>query len=176
MLGVGQVCPPKNHYKEIIKFLKEKNVVCIADEVQAGFGRIGSHFWTFEYYDVLPDIVTLGKPMGNGLPVAAVVTTKEIAQAFKERGLEFFSSFGGNPVSMAAINAVLDVMEEEKLQENAKIVGDYLLENLNLIKKECPYIGDVRGHGFFIGIDFVTDRESKTRNQDLAKKISIKLR
>lgn len=122
----GQIIPPKNYYKELYQLLKEKDVVCIGDEVQTGFARLGENYWAFEYYGVVPDILTIGKAMGNGFPVAAVVCTKEIAESFQKRDIEFFSTYGGNPLSVTAASAVLDVIEWQKLQENAKETGNYL--------------------------------------------------
>ena len=126
--------------------------VCIADEVQVGFGRVGTHFWAFETQGVVPDIVTLGKPIGNGHPLAAVVTTPEIADAF-DNGMEYFNTFGGNPVSCAVGMAVLDVIEDEGLQENARQVGAYLLERLSTLKEKssadrrCSRAGALPGRG-----------------------------
>jgi 4-aminobutyrate aminotransferase-like enzyme len=133
--------------------------VCIADEVQVGFGRVGSHFWGFETQDVVPDIVTMGKPMGNGHPLAAVATTRAIAEAFAN-GMEYFNTFGGNPVSCAVGSAVLDVIAEEGLQENALRVGEHLLQGLRGLMARHTLIGDVRGLGLFIGVELVRDRET----------------
>src|SRR5216683_2234735 len=116
--------------------------VCIADEVQVGFGRLGKHFWGFESQGVVPDIVVLGKPIGNGFPLAAVVTTPEIANSFNN-GMEFFSTFGGNPVSCAIGLAVLDVLAEEQLQENALRVGTHLMDSLHRLMEKHTLIGDV---------------------------------
>ncbi len=134
--------------------------VCIADEVQVGFGRLGTHFWGFETQSVVPDIVVLGKPIGNAFPLAAVVTTPEIANSFNN-GMEFFSTFGGNPVACAAGLAVLDVLEEEKLQQRALRVGSHLIEGLKALQARYALIGDVRGSGLFLGIDLVLDRETR---------------
>ena len=128
--------------------------MCVADEVQTGFGRAGSHFWTFETQGVVPDIVTLGKPIGNGHPLAAVITTPEIAQSFTN-GMEYFNTFGGNPVSCAAGLAVLDVIRDEELQTNAAQVGDFLKDGLRQLQNQHPLIGDVRGIGLFLGIELV---------------------
>jgi len=128
--------------------------------VQVGFGRLGTHFWGFETQDVVPDIVVLGKPIGNAFPLAAVVTTPEIAASFAN-GMEFFSTFGGNPVACAAGLAVLDVLREERLPENALRIGNHLLKRLRRLQERHPIIGDVRGSGLFLGIDLVTDRESR---------------
>ena len=170
----GQVPLPKDYLKIIYKNIRKKGGVCISDEVQTGFGRLGKYFWGFEMHNVVPDLVILGKPMGNGHPIGAVITTDEISKSF-ERGVEFFSSFGGNPVSCAAGLAVLDVIEEENLQNNAKNVGDYYLKQLNILKKEFSCIGDVRGAGLFLGIEIV-EKNSKKPNTVLAQKLKNELR
>lgn len=143
----GQVVFPCGYLKACYAVVRAAGGVCIADEVQVGFGRLGEFFWGFELQGVVPDIVVLGKPMGNGFPVAGVVTTSEIARAF-DNGMEFFSTFGGNPVACAAGLAVLDVLEEERLQENASRVGAYLISRL----REMDFV-DVRGCGLFIGVE-----------------------
>ena len=155
----GQVVLPDNYLKEAFKHVREAGGVCIADEVQVGFGRVGSHFWAFETQDVVPDIVTLGKPIANGHPMAVVVTTPEIAAAF-HNGMEYFNTFGGNPVSCAIGMAVLDVIEKEHLQENAQRVGYRLLKGFEKLKENFPLIGDVRGQGLFIGVELVKNRET----------------
>jgi 4-aminobutyrate aminotransferase-like enzyme len=131
--------------------------------------------WGFETYGVAPDIVTLGKPMGNGHPLAAVVTTPEIAAAFGER-LEYFNTFGGNPVSCAAGLAVLDVLEREGLQSNAERVGKYMKAKLAALGKSHAAIGDVRGAGLFIGVDLVRDRETREPAPDLARQVADGMR
>jgi len=152
----GQIVLPEGYLQESYKHVRKAGGVCIADEVQTGFGRVGTHFWGFETQDVVPDIVTMGKPIGNGHPIGAVVTTPEIAQSFNT-GMEFFSTTGGNTVSCAVGLAVLDVIENLKLQENALVVGNYLLKRLNALKEDHPIIGDVRGIGLFIGVELVRD-------------------
>lgn len=117
--------PKIDYYQEVYKVVKEHGGVCIADEVQTGLGRVGNHFWAFQEYGLAPDIVTIGKSLGNGFPISAVVCTKEIAASFKKTGINYGSSFGGNPVSLAAGHAVLDFVEKENLQKNSKIVGEY---------------------------------------------------
>ena len=154
----GQVPLAPGYLKTIKPFLEKHKILTITDEVQTGFGRLGDYFWGFEMHDIVPDIVILGKPMGNGHPIAAVVTTKEISDAFST-GMEFFSSFGGNPVSCEAANAVLDVIEEEKLKQNAKETGDYFLSSLTSLQKDFPVIGNIRGSGLFIGIEFINNEE-----------------
>lgn len=148
----GQVPLTKNYLREVYPKIREQGGICISDEVQVGFGRLGKYFWGYEMYDVVPDIVILGKPMGNGHPIGAVVTTDEIAQSF-DNGLEFFSSFGGNPVSCAIGEAVLDVIEKEELQQHAKVVGHYLKEELKKLQLKYPEIADIRGEGLFVGVE-----------------------
>jgi 4-aminobutyrate aminotransferase-like enzyme/Ser/Thr protein kinase RdoA (MazF antagonist) len=156
----GQIVFPPNYLAEVYRHVRAAGAVCIADEVQVGFGRLGTHFWGFETQGVVPDIVVLGKPIGNAFPLAAVITTQEIADSFSN-GMEFFSTFGGNPVSCAAGLAVLDVLEEEKLQQNALRVGSHLIDALRALQTRHALIGDVRGSGLFLGIDLVLDRESR---------------
>src|SRR5499427_4936642 len=120
----GQIVFPPEYLTEVYRHVRAAGGVCIADEVQVGFGRLGTHFWGFETQGVSPDIVVLGKPIGNAFPLAAVITTPEIAASF-DNGMEFVSTFGGNPVSCAVGSAVLDVLREERLQENALDVGHH---------------------------------------------------
>ncbi len=155
----GQIIFPKGYLKEAFKHVRNAGGVCIADEVQVGFGRMGDKFWGFETQGVVPDIVTLGKPIGNGHPIGAVVTTREIAESFTT-GMEFFSTTGGNTVSCAVGMAVLDEIENEKLQGNAKKVGAHLLKRLKQLMKTHSIIGDVRGRGLFVGVELVRDRET----------------
>ena len=172
----GQIELPKGYLKNIFKLVRKKNALCIADEVQTGFGRVGSNFWAFEEHEIVPDIVTLGKPMGNGHPIAAVITTKKIADTFNN-GMEYFNSFGGNPVSCAVGNAVLDVIEKENLQKNSKIVGNYFLTNLRNIQKKFPnYISKISGKGLFIGIDLIINGNFLLPNPKLATKLINSLR
>jgi 4-aminobutyrate aminotransferase-like enzyme len=147
----------------------------VADEVQPGFGRTGSHFWGFEADGLEPDIVTLGKPMGNGHPIAAVVTRSELASTFSESG-GYFNTFGGNPVSAAAALAVLDVIEGENLQKNALKIGRHIADGLWLLADVHDCIGDVRGNGLFIAVELVTDRDEKTPATELAGRIVNELR
>jgi 4-aminobutyrate aminotransferase-like enzyme len=133
--------------------------LCIADEVQTGYGRIGTHFYAFEAQEAVPDIVVLGKPIGNVHPISAVITTAEIADAF-DNGMEFFSTFGGNTVSCAVGLAVLEVLQKENLQDNALRVGRRLLEGLDRFKDRYPIVGDVRGCGLFLGVELVRDRKT----------------
>jgi 4-aminobutyrate aminotransferase-like enzyme/Ser/Thr protein kinase RdoA (MazF antagonist) len=156
----GQIVFPPNYLSEVYKYARSEGAACIADEVQVGFGRLGTHFWGFGTQGVVPDIVVFGKPMGNAFPLAAVVTTREIAASFAN-GMEFFSTFGGNPVACAAGLAVLDVLRDENLQQNALTVGTQWLRDLRELQARQPLIGDVRGLGLFLGIDLVTDRETR---------------
>ena len=172
----GQIELPKGYLKNIFKLVRKKNALCIADEVQTGFGRVGSNFWAFQEHGIVPDIVTLGKPMGNGHPIAAVVTTKKIADTFNN-GMEYFNSFGGNPVSCAVGNAVLDVIEKDNLQKNSKVVGDYFIKKLIQIQKKFPdYISKISGKGLFIGIDFICNGDFLLPDAKLATKLINTLR
>jgi len=174
----GQVIPPPEYLRDVIKHVHAAGGVVIADEVQTGMGRVGEKFWAFQLQgdDVVPDIVTMGKPMGNGFPVSAVACRRELAEAFGN-GMEYFNTFGGNPVSCAAVLAVMDIIEKEKLQENAHHVGEYMMARLKDLRKKYPkLIGDVRGIGLFAGIDLVNDVEKRTPATDMAKRILMSLR
>jgi 4-aminobutyrate aminotransferase-like enzyme/Ser/Thr protein kinase RdoA (MazF antagonist) len=155
----GQIVPPAGYLREVFEHVRSAGGLCVVDEVQVGMGRVGTHMWAFETQGVVPDIVTMGKPIGNGHPLGAVVTTPEIARSFAN-GMEFFSSFGGNPVSMAVGLAVLDVIEEERLRERAERVGGYLMDGFRVLAGQHPQIGDVRGAGLFIGVELVRDRQT----------------
>ena len=152
----GQIEPPPGYLAAAFDHVRRAGGVCVADEVQVGFGRVGDAFWAFELQGVVPDVVTLGKPMGNGHPVAAVVTTREIADSFAN-GMEYFSTFGGNPVSCAAARAVLAEIRMRGLREHAREVGGLLLRRLAELASRHPIIGDVRGRGLFLGMEFVRD-------------------
>jgi 4-aminobutyrate aminotransferase-like enzyme/Ser/Thr protein kinase RdoA (MazF antagonist) len=156
----GQIVFPRGYLAEVYRHVRAMGGVCIADEVQVGFGRLGTHFWGFETQGVVPDIVVLGKPIGNGFPLAAVITTPEIAASF-DNGMEFFSTFGGNPVSCAAGLAVLDVLEKERLQENALQIGNRFIAGLKELQAHRPLIGDVRGSGLFLGLDLIQNSETR---------------
>ena len=155
----GQIVLPPNYLSQVYRLVREAGGVCIADEVQVGFGRVGTHFWGFETQGVAPDIITLGKPMGNGHPIGAVVTTPEIAESFWN-GMEYFNTFGGNPVSCAVGLSVLNVMESEQLQQHALTVGIYLKESLSNLMTMYPLIGDLRGEGLFLGLELVRHAET----------------
>lgn len=152
----GQVVYPPGYLQAAYAMVRAKGGICIADEVQCGFGRVGSAFWAFETQGVVPDIVVMGKPIGNGHPLAAVVTTPDLAAKFAN-GMEYFNSFGGNPVSMAVGHAVLDVIEGEDLQAKALATGDWLLGRFREMAGRYPLIGDARGRGLFLGVELVRD-------------------
>lgn len=165
----GQVPLTPGYLEDVYQYVRSRGGVCISDEVQTGFGRLGQFFWGYEMQQVVPDIVVLGKPMGNGHPIGAVITTDSIADSF-DNGMEFFSSFGGNPVSCEVGKAVLSVIKEEKLQENALLVGNYFKESLKSLQSRFPVIGDIRGHGLFLGIELIKD-DSLNPNTKLAQLI-----
>ncbi|MEM7765747.1 MAG: aminotransferase class III-fold pyridoxal phosphate-dependent enzyme, partial [Pseudomonadota bacterium] len=148
----GQIVPPSDYLQHAYRHVREAGGVCIADEVQTGLGRLGEYFWGFEHQGVVPDIVVLGKPMGNGYPLAAVLTTPEIAQRF-DSGMEFFATFGGASVACAAGLEVLRIIDDERLADNAAAVGGYLLNGLRSLSQRWPLLADVRGIGLFIGVE-----------------------
>ena len=157
----GQIVLPQGYLGRVYDAVRNAGGVCIADEVQTGYGRIGTHFYGFEKYGVIPDIVVLGKPIGNGHPIGAVITTREIADSF-DNGMEFFSTFGGNNVSCAVGLAVLEVVQEEGLQQHALRVGERLLEGLRELQQRYTLIEDVRGSGLHLGVELVRDHEPAT--------------
>lgn len=158
--GVGGVTAgAPNYFEEAYRIVREHGGVCIADEVQTGFGRTGAHYWGFQNFGVEPDIVTMAKGFGNGVPLAAVTTRREIAAVLAQR--LHFNTFGGNPVSMAAGLAVMDVIEAEGLQENARVVGARLLDGLGRLQRRHRLIGDVRGLGLMLGVELVTDPHTR---------------
>lgn len=164
----GQVEPPAGYFPAAYAHARAAGALCIADEVQVGFGRVGDALWGFELDGVVPDVVTLGKPIGNGHPMGAVVTTPEIARAFAN-GMEFFSTFGGNPVSAVIGLAVLDVLREEGLQERAREVGGHFRDGLAALMDRHATVGDVRGRGLFLGAEIVSDREVPTPSRRVAR-------
>lgn len=157
----GQIIFPDGYLAPVYEAVRAAGGVCIADEVQTGYGRIGTHFWAFEKYGVVPDIVVLGKPIGNGHPIGAVITTRAIADSFAN-GMEFFSTFGGNNVSCAIGLAVLEVVHEDKLQAHAQRVGEQLLKGLRELQQHHDIIVDVRGSGFFLGVELIADHKPAT--------------
>jgi len=169
----GVILPPSGYLARCVKAVRNAGGVYIADEVQTGLGRFGTSFWAFqhchppgfgvdnsEFEPVVPDIVTIGKPFGNGMPLAALVTTRSIASAFEDTGVEYFNTFGGNPVSAAAGLAVLDTIEQEQLQKRARDVGGYLKQRFVDLMGHLDIIGDVRGSGFFLGVELVRNRNT----------------
>jgi 4-aminobutyrate aminotransferase-like enzyme/Ser/Thr protein kinase RdoA (MazF antagonist) len=157
----GQIPLPPGYLSEAYRHVRAAGGVCIADEVQTGLGRVGGHWWAFEEHGVVPDIVTMGKPLGNGHPLGAVVTTADVAARFAN-GMEYFNTFGGNPVSCAIGREVLAVIRREELRRNAVSTGNALVERLHALGERHQLIGDVRGSGLFLGIELVTDRDSRT--------------
>ncbi len=155
----GQIIPPPGYLQHAYEHVRAAGGLCIADEVQVGFGRVGSAMWAFETQGVIPDIVTLGKPIGNGHPLAAVITRPEIADAFNT-GMEYFNTFGGNPVSCAIGLAVLEVIRNENLAANATHVGGLIKQGLESLQQKHALIGDVRGMGLFLGAELVRDRNT----------------
>jgi len=155
----GAVVYPVDYLKNAFAHVRQAGGVCISDEVQTGFGRTGSHYWGFETQGVIPDIVTMAKGIGNGLPLAAVVTTPAIAQTLMQR--IHFNTFGGNPVSCAAGKAVLEVIDREKCQQNCLDVGSRIKTGLFKLKDKYETIGDVRGEGLMLGLELVKDRQTK---------------
>ncbi len=172
----GQVILPRGYLSQVYRHVRQEGGVCIADEVQTGFGRMGTDFWGFQTQGVTPDIVTMAKAIGNGFPMAAVITTPEIEASVVKTGLQYFNTCGGNPVSCAVGRAVLDVIEEEGLQENALRVGGYLLEKLRQLQARYSQIGDVRGQGLFIGIELVKNPHTLEPAPEIAREVSEKLR
>jgi 4-aminobutyrate aminotransferase-like enzyme/Ser/Thr protein kinase RdoA (MazF antagonist) len=150
----GQIELPKGFLKQAYQNIRKAGGLCISDEVQVGCGRMGKTFWGFQLHDVLPDIVTIGKPLGNGHPLAAVACTPEVAEKFAN-GMEYFNTFGGNPVSCSIGTEVLRVVKEEGLQRNALQVGNYLKSELKRLATKFPILGDIRGQGLFLGIELV---------------------
>ena len=166
----GQLILPDGFLKRSFELVRDAGGICIADEVQIGFGRVGTDFWGFETAHVQPDIVTMGKSMGNGHPLSVVVTTKDIADKFNN-GMEYFNSFGGNPVSCAVGKAVLRALEEEKMQQNANKIGKYLLQELKGLQSEFSLIGEVRGKGLFVGIELIKNKSNLSPAYKEAKKV-----
>ncbi|XP_075398171.1 5-phosphohydroxy-L-lysine phospho-lyase isoform X2 [Tenrec ecaudatus] len=159
----GQIIPPKGYFPRVAEHIRRAGGVFVADEIQVGFGRVGEHFWAFQLQgeDFVPDIVTMGKPIGNGHPLACVATTQAVARAFEATGVEYFNTFGGSPVSCAVGLAVLEVLEKEQLQTHAAHVGSTLMGLLEQQKDKHPIIGDVRGAGLFIGVDLIQDEATR---------------
>jgi 4-aminobutyrate aminotransferase-like enzyme len=171
----GNIVHPDGYLAAAFDHARRTGALCISDEVQVGFGRFGRTFWGFEDQGVVPDIVTMGKPIGNGHPLAAVATTREIATSF-DRGMKYFNTFGGNPVSCEVGLAVLDEIRDRALQHNAAEVGAYFLDRLRRLQDNHAAIGDVRGRGLYIGVDLVSDRDDRTPDAALAERVSEQLK
>ncbi|MCX7558124.1 aminotransferase class III-fold pyridoxal phosphate-dependent enzyme [Sulfitobacter sp. F26204] len=150
----GQIIPPKGYLAAVYQKVRAAGGICIADEVQTGLGRLGTHYFGFEGQEVSPDIVVLGKPIGNGHPLGVLVTTKEVAQSF-DNGIEFFSTFGGSTLSCRIGGEVLDIVDDEALQENARVVGEQLMTGLKSLEVKYDCVGDVRGMGLFLGLELI---------------------
>ena len=171
----GVVAPPAGYLSRVAEIVRDAGALFVADEVQPGFGRTGRHFWGFEADGVAPDIVTMGKPMGNGHPLSAVVTRRDLVDRFSGFG-RYFNTFGGNPVSCAAGLAVLDIIDSENLQQNALEVGQHLIDGLWKLADDHLCIGDVRGTGLFLAVELVTDRDERTPATELTGRIVNDLR
>lgn len=167
----GTVEAPSGYFDQVYQTVRAAGGLVIADEVQSGFCRTGEHWWGFEHDTVVPDIVTLGKPMGAGHPLAAVVTTPEIAARFAATS-DYFNTFGGNPVSAAVGKAVIDVIDDEGLLGNVTRVGAYVKMGLKRLQDRHDIIGDVRGRGLFLSVDLVKDRTLKTPDAEAARKMA----
>ena len=170
----GQIIPPDGYLKDVYKRIRAAGGVCIADEVQTGLGRLGDYYFGFEQQKVVPDIVVLGKPIGNGHPLAVLVTTKDIADSFA-KGPEFFSTFGGSNLSCVIGKEVLDIVDDEELMQNAKKMGDILLSGLRQLKDKYDIVGDVRGYGLFVGLDLVTDKQSRKPSGAIAEYVKNRM-
>ncbi len=166
---------PPRYLEKVYEYVRAGGGVCIADEVQTGLGRMGTSFWAFEDQHVVPDIVVMGKPLGNGHPIGAVATTRAIADAF-DNGMEYFSTFGGNTVSCAVGLAVFDVVRDAGLQAHALQVGNCLLDGLRPLASRHEVIGDIRGSGLFLGVELVRDRETREPAGEEASFVANRMR
>lgn len=171
----GQIIPPPGYLAEVYARIRAAGGICIADEVQTGLGRLGDYYFGFEEQKALPDIVVLGKPIGNGHPLGVVVTTRTIADAFAQ-GPEYFSTFGGSTLSCRIGKEVLDIVDDEGLMENARLMGNALLEGMHHLAEKHDPIGDVRGYGLFIGVDLVTNRDSREPATAIADYVKNRMR
>lgn len=171
----GIFTEPAGFLKKALDVVHAAGALYIADEVQPGFGRMGSHMWGFMRHDIVPDIAVMGKPMGNGMPIAAAVMKAGIQERFG-KDIRYFNTFGANHVSIAAASAVLDVIEEDKLMENALTTGNYMLEGMRKLQQKFDCIGDVRGAGLFLGLEFVKHRSTLEPNGALSLDVVNRLR
>jgi len=171
----GVLAEPKGFFRKTAKLVREKGGIFIADEVQPGFGRTGDSMWGFQRHGLIPDIVVMGKPMGNGMPIAGIAVRSELVEDFGKQ-IRYFNTFGANTVCIAAAQAVLDVIRDEKLMENAGEVGRYMRESMIQAVGGFERVGDVRGAGLFIGLDFVKNRDTKEPDGELGLAVVNRLR
>ncbi len=169
----GTVTPPKEFFKIVYDIVRQHGGLCIADEVQGGFGRTGTHYWSHQNWDVKPDIITMAKGIGNGAPLAAMTTTEPISKVMTNR--IHFNTFGGNPISMTQGLATMEVIEAEGIQENALKIGNHLKEAFTALADKHPLIGDVRGMGLMLGVELVKDRKTKEPAKAEAAEVMEKL-
>lgn len=173
--GEGLPTVPPAYLQQVVAHVHAAGGLFISDEVQAGFGRSGEQMWGHQLYGVVPDIVTLGKPMGNGHPIGGVVTRSDLLNEFRDRSM-YFNTFAGNPVSCAAAMAVLEVLEDEQLLANAVTLGAYVRQGLRKLQDKHELIGDVRGHGLFFGVDLVSDRKTRQAATAEARRVVNEMR
>ena len=156
----GAIVPPPEFFPIIYEIVREHGGICIADEVQGGFGRTGENYWSHQHWGVKPDMITMAKGIGNGAPLAAMTTTADISRAMAKR--IHFNTYGGNPVSVTQGLATLEVIDAEGIQENARVVGTYLKDALLDLQQKHKLIGEVRGLGLMLGVELVSDPRNKT--------------
>jgi len=166
----GLFCEPSDLLRPVAAVVRKAGGLFVADEVQCGFGRSGTHMWGYQRHGIIPDIVTMGKPMGNGYPVAGIAVRPDVVEEFGH-AMRYFNTFGGNTVAMAAAKATLDVIQDEGLIENANMVGSYILGRLKDIQTRHEIIGDVRGVGLYFGVEIVADRATRTADSDRTRAI-----
>ncbi|MGR3292362.1 MAG: aminotransferase class III-fold pyridoxal phosphate-dependent enzyme, partial [Paracoccaceae bacterium] len=171
----GQIIPPQGYLADVYQRIRAAGGVCIADEVQTGLGRLGDYYFGFEQQDVVPDIVVMGKPIGNGHPLGVLVTTREIADSFAE-GPEYFSTFGGSTLSCRMGKEVLDIVDDENLMENARVMGNALMDGLRKLQGKYDIVGDVRGYGLFIGLELIESKSTKVAGTRLADYVKNRMR
>lgn len=166
----GAICPPEGYFQEVKKILDKYGVLFIADEVQTGFGRTGDHYWGIQNWGVQPDMISMAKGLGNGFPIGAVITNPDVAE---KQAKNVINTFGGNPVASATALAVIDVIHQEKLQENCKVVGNHLIEGLKELQKSFPIIGDIRGKGLMLGIEIADPKTKEQMPAECAKIVEM---
>ena len=166
----GAICPPEGYFQEVKKILDKYGVLFIADEVQTGFGRTGEHYWGIQNWNVQPDMISMAKGLGNGFPIGAVITNPTIAEKQQKNVI---NTFGGNPVASQTALAVIDVIQQEKLQDNCKVVGNHLIEGLKELQKSFPIIGDIRGKGLMLGIEIADPKTKEQMPAECAKIVEM---